>query len=688
MIESPIRSPILSPIAKGIRQRRGSVNELDSYASGFVLSAARNEVLVKESDVTTFQDEPCAFFTPDISKKYIFNSAGVIGLQDRLFRAQTRISSIKVPDGQGCEPGNGFTCTGLAWDGSAFWVGNDGGSISGDSTRLPSVVRVSTSGENLFEIDIGTLYGTPNSGSVQGVAYDTSDSTLWVAQVTLGQVRHVTTAGADIGDGFALAGANGLAYDSLRDKLWTVVTTALTLRNKNGTVVSTYTKSVSGDQCFYDAERDYIWVTDGLNGSIGTATAYNAADGTTVGSATFPDVTAIEGIVIVDGYFYIAHDGYYHGPDGSVIQENQIQKYPALAGSADVAWAIDYNPLDLSLRGYLVEQAFTRLNDSPIEINSWTATNCSVSTNNIASLDGTVDAERVTANAGTNQARVQELFTFSAGAAFIAAVVKAGTHDYVWLGDRGDVAGIRSATFRLSTKAVVGNSNSTGRVEDLGGGWLLLWIDYTRVNAGSGAVTVAFGNSSHTLDYPSTAKVGTETFYVWGGNAGQRSWPLSMMLDVLVYTRGADTPSFATSAVNWSATNNSFIFEATTARGTGTQTLFQAGDATDGMTLYRNSSNEIHFLVKVAGVTQADLNLGAVANMTAFKLAVRAKANDFAASLNGGAVVTDVSGSLPTVTTLRVGNSAAGEQWNAWVKTAVIIPEALTDATLIVQATA
>lgn len=70
-------------------------------------------------------------------------------------------------------------------------------------------------------------------------------------------------------------------------------------------------------------------------------------------------------------------------------------------------------------------------------------------------------------------------------------------------------------------------------------------------------------------------------------------------------------------------------------------------------------------IVTAGGVDQADLDLGAVAFDADFRLALRAASNDFAASLNGGAVVTDASGTMPSgLTNERIGSGlSAGNEW-------------------------
>jgi hypothetical protein len=64
-------------------------------------------------------------------------------------------------------------------------------------------------------------------------------------------------------------------------------------------------------------------------------------------------------------------------------------------------------------------------------------------------------------------------------------------------------------------------------------------------------------------------------------------------------------------------------------------------------------------------------SLGAVAVDTDFTVAVRFANNNFAGSLNGGAIVTDLVGTNPVgMTTARIGDAAGGGYaWNSTIKT-------------------
>jgi hypothetical protein len=76
------------------------------------------------------------------------------------------------------------------------------------------------------------------------------------------------------------------------------------------------------------------------------------------------------------------------------------------------------------------------------------------------------------------------------------------------------------------------------------------------------------------------------------------------------------------------------------------------------------SGTDPRLVVHDGGVEQANIDGGTVTANTRTRVAVRINANDFSISVNGGAVVTDTSGTLPTVDRLMLGRTQAGEYLN------------------------
>lgn len=98
--------------------------------------------------------------------------------------------------------------------------------------------------------------------------------------------------------------------------------------------------------------------------------------------------------------------------------------------------------------------------------------------------------------------------------------------------------------------------------------------------------------------------------------------------------------------------------------------VFQVDDGT-----YNNRrsiayyAGRMYAIAVVGGVGQVTLDLGAVANNTDFVIAARFADNNFAASMNGGAVVTNTSGANPLgLTTARLGSAGGADPWNSTIR--------------------
>jgi len=122
----------------------------------------------------------------------------------------------------------------------------------------------------------------------------------------------------------------------------------------------------------------------------------------------------------------------------------------------------------------------------------------------------------------------------------------------------------------------------------------------------------------------------------------------------------------------------------------GTEVLWQVDDGTSNNRIYvaRLYTGSIVLVAVVGGVTTANLTIGIVAENTEFKVALRAAGNNWAASLNGAAVVTNTTSAMPTgLTYERLGNTSTGLRWNGTIKQNTEFPALLTNTQLQALAT-
>jgi hypothetical protein len=152
----------------------------------------------------------------------------------------------------------------------------------------------------------------------------------------------------------------------------------------------------------------------------------------------------------------------------------------------------------------------------------------------------TASATVLTADAGTHKASAVDTIKsgYSIGDPVIFSFVcSPGTHDYVWIGDRGNVP-IMSATFDVNAGTVLGTSNiDRASIQLRPDGQYLCIIQYERTFAGTVSYNVGFGGASHSIDLPSVLYAGTETLNITEHQSE----------DSAITTRGIDTGYVATS---------------------------------------------------------------------------------------------------------------------------------------------
>lgn len=129
-------------------------------------------------------------------------------------------------------------------------------------------------------------------------------------------------------------------------------------------------------------------------------------------------------------------------------------------------------------------------------------------------------------------------------------------------------------------------------------------------------------------------------------------------------TRAADVPTISSPPIP-----KTWLLDFRTALGSGEQVIGQYDDGTEDnrYRVVRNSSNEVRLFVTTGGVEQIASGLlgGTVANDTPAKAVVRIDTDNFAITLNGAALVKDTAGSLPTLTTKRLGRDTVGNYHNS-----------------------
>jgi hypothetical protein len=135
---------------------------------------------------------------------------------------------------------------------------------------------------------------------------------------------------------------------------------------------------------------------------------------------------------------------------------------------------------------------------------------------------------------------------------------------------------------------------------------------------------------------------------------------------------------------NWyNQTEGSFYVEGSTALTSepGFLTVQNAG-LTDFLRMTRGFS-QARTLVLVNNASQADISSGAVLALNStVKIASAYQINSFAQALNGGTVVTDLSGSVPVATSLVIGAGGFANPLNGHIRRIAYYPRRLANTEL------
>ena len=153
-------------------------------------------------------------------------------------------------------------------------------------------------------------------------------------------------------------------------------------------------------------------------------------------------------------------------------------------------------------------------------------------------------------------------------------------------------------------------------------------------------------------------------------------------------TRAADDVEKVITAFPYNAVESTVYISAVILDTSVGQDLFtlDAGLA-ESLAVYRNSSatSTVIGWARDGGVTQATANNGILYG-TDLKVAAAFKLNDFAISVNGGAVGTDTAGTMPTVTKLRLATGiVVSANRHLRIRSIVYLPRRMTNAELVAR---
>jgi hypothetical protein len=330
--------------------------------------------------------------------------------------------------------------------------------------------------------------------------------------------------------------------------------------------------------------------------------------------------------------------------------------YNPAAAAASAAYygpRFDYDPLTLAAKGLLIEEQRTNLLTYSADFTNaaWTKIQATVSGNTTLAPDGTTTADTLVGSTNnTVKFTAQTGLASTTGTFTVYAKAAGETVISLWL-----VGATVGASFTLTgsgSTALLGATSSS--ITPVGNGWYRCTVQHN--SATTTAHIYLRTGSSFTGD-------GTSGVFLYGAQLEAGSFATSYIPTVASQvTRSADVAQMlGANFSSWFNQNEgTFVVEAS-GFALGSYTMYSA---TDNSSANRTQSaffgTSFQFFVQAGGAASANLNGSSlVANVTA-KIAGAYKTNDFAASLNGGAVSTDTSGAVPVVNRLGIGHLAIG----------------------------
>jgi hypothetical protein len=364
-------------------------------------------------------------------------------------------------------------------------------------------------------------------------------------------------------------------------------------------------------------------------------------------------VDAVSGQSLIT--FTRASDGTYVGSDGLIKTATTDEP------------RFDHNPLTGECLGLLVEESRANLLLQSEDFSTtWVPTGLlafgSGSTANAAAApDGTTTADLIVESTADSGHFVYQIYPgIVSGLNYTAsAYIKPSALRGFAVGFSG--AGFNDQSVRFNHlgqhRQTVGTIVSY-TIQPLSQGWFRVSVVATAGASGNGQARIFIADTL--LGYTGD---GTSGIYLWRAQLEAGASPSSSISTTTsAVTRSADLADLISQAI---ANNIRTLYLEFRSPAVGTRGVVSLNDNTaNERASVITSGTDPRLVVVDGGSEQANINGGTITANTRTRVAVRINANDFAISINGGAVVTDTTGTLPTVDRLMLGRTQAGEYLN------------------------
>jgi hypothetical protein len=303
--------------------------------------------------------------------------------------------------------------------------------------------------------------------------------------------------------------------------------------------------------------------------------------------------------------------------------------------------------------------------------------------------DGSTTADTLTGSGGTTTHAIYQNLGDNDAVHTLSTYVKAGTCSYPYLlitaysGTNYAVAvfDLTNASATTASETAVGATSGTiigTRQENVGDGWFRISLTGNLTATTNGYRTIGQGNAATGNSFSSEGEVSSVptalTLILWGYQVQTGYITSSYVPSHTAFgtaTRATDNIDVATSTYPHSATAGTIYVDAMRQyNAAGTKNVIPKycslsdGTANEVIGLeFETVGDDEAMFVGDGGAEQASIIVGpGAAADTRIQLSGAWAANDFDASLDGAASVADTPGTLPTVTSLHIGDRAGEDR--------------------------
>ena len=213
-----------------------------------------------------------------------------------------------------------------------------------------------------------------------------------------------------------------------------------------------------------------------------------------------------------------------------------------VVSAADHEPRFDHDPVTGECLGLLVEESRTNLEPDSEELDTWGATECSVTPNVTIAPDGTATADRFVPNVGTVRPWITSTFLGADAVDYTFSIyAKADVYGFLQLASSSGFNS-RVATFDLVNGLITYFSTSSATIEPLKDGWYRCSITQVSVsNTNKNVLVLGAPSDPGSNRLPTYTAAAGDGLFLWGAQGEQGSFPTSYIPTTgSTVTRSAD----------------------------------------------------------------------------------------------------------------------------------------------------